>query len=164
MKIEEVDKALGVINDVYIKFPKEHKEYKKQLEQVEGKRQDLLHIIEFGDLSEEDIFKIYGKLREVQKERRKIKNRLELYREVHDFVEGNKSPSKERIEYFLDRVKRVKNKQKNRKYRMKFYRYRREYSHFNEAKRSKWEMNRLRTRNGYLPSRLSDCSRETCNK
>ena len=41
--------------------------------------------------------------------------------------------------------------------------FRREDSHLKEREgrspESRWEMNRLRTRDGYLPSRLSDCSR-----
>ena len=114
----EVEQALLAVRDVYVNYPKQIKLITEAYTKTCSERQDLLHIIELGNLDAVGMSRIYKALRAVQKERRKLKDELELLQSVKDLIDA-KRPTENRINHAIGRVREVKTKQKTRSYRMR---------------------------------------------
>ena len=81
MQIDNMEQTLELLNDINYFFRNIdaiEKKLQTDLYNKEGEQEDLLHEIEFSKLNAIEIMSTYKQLETVRKERRIIKNKLEL--------------------------------------------------------------------------------------
>lgn len=77
-KVEDTKEFLNSVIDFFKSIDENIFELNKQLATKEGEQEDLLHELELGKLNAIDINKTARQLIKTRKERRQIKNNLEL--------------------------------------------------------------------------------------
>ena len=88
MEIDNLEETMNLLNNIDYFFNKVEEINKKLLNDLVNKeleRDDLLHEIELSKLNAIEIGKVYRRLEQVLKERRVIKNKLELINTIKPF-------------------------------------------------------------------------------
>ena len=89
MIIDDMQQTLNLLSNIeyFIKnIDTTEKNLKANLVNIEGQQEDLLHEIEFSKLNAIEIMNIYKQLENVRKERRKIKDKLELINTLKSYT------------------------------------------------------------------------------
>ena len=120
MQIDNIDTTLELLNNINYFF-KNIEEIDKKLQtdlyNKEGERDDLLHEIELSKLNAIEIVSIYKKLETVLKERRIIKNKIELINTLKPYT--NKFITKGitgETSITIKNIQTLKSNQENRQY------------------------------------------------
>lgn len=74
----EIIQALQAVRDVYINYPKRYETAKEQIKRCELEIEDLEHLMEFTNLNASQGFDMYKQMQKARRERRKLKDELEL--------------------------------------------------------------------------------------
>ena len=114
----DIEEALKAVRDVYINFPKLHTELQEELTRIDDEAQDLLHLIELTNCNAYEGFKLYKDLQRNRKERRIVKDRIELLGPVMEINKYGK-PAHKNINRCIEDVQRVQEKHGCRTYRMR---------------------------------------------
>ena len=120
MIIEDMQQTLNLLSDIEYFFKNidnTEKNLKANLVNIEGQQEDLLHEIELSKLNAIEIMNIYKQLENVRKERRKIKDKLELINTLKSYT--NKFIEKGICGETKDVIKNIetlRNNQENRQY------------------------------------------------
>ena len=120
MQIDNIEMTLELLNNINYFF-KNIEEIDKKLQtdlyNKEGERDDLLHEIELSKLNAIEIVSIYKKLETVLKERRIIKNKIELINTLKPYT--NKFITKGitgETSITIKNIQTLKSNQENRQY------------------------------------------------
>lgn len=105
------------VREVFVDTPKRHKLLTEQLKTVDDETQDLLHVLELGKLDAIKTGEVAKRLKKVQKERRQIKDDLEVMEEVVGFAKGRVNENT--ISKLIGDVRKIEKRKKTRKYRMR---------------------------------------------
>ena len=76
--LSQTENSVAHLLDVLEHLPEIEKQKVQELSRIDCKQQDLLHIIELVDLNAADRAKVFSALQEVRRERRAIKNALDV--------------------------------------------------------------------------------------
>lgn len=114
----DIFESLKSLKDVYVNFPKVHAEAQEELKLLDKEANDLLHLCELTDLSASEGYKFYKDLQRNRKERRKVKDLIELLGPVLELNRLSK-PSAKNIDKFIGEAKNITEKHKARSYRMR---------------------------------------------
>jgi len=120
MQIDNIDEATNLLNDISVLF-NELDNVKKILEdhirQKEAEQEDYLHELELGNLNGIEIMQTSKKLIKARKERRVLKDKLELINTLKGYTDKfiNKGIIGETIQA-IKNINTLKENQKNRKY------------------------------------------------
>ena len=120
MIIDDMQQTLNLLSNIEYFFKNidnTEKNLKANLVNIEGQQEDLLHEIEFSKLNAIEIMNIYKQLENVRKERRKIKDKLELINTLKSYT--NKFIEKGICGETKDVIKNIetlRNNQENRQY------------------------------------------------
>ena len=105
------------VREVFVDTPKRYEFLTEQLKRVDDETQDLLHVLELGKLDAIKTGEVAKRLKEVRKERRRIKDDLEVMEEVVGFTKGR--VNKNTISKLIGDVRKIEERKKTRKYRMR---------------------------------------------
>ena len=115
--IEDINKLLSDIENLFMNLDTTKKELEKQITLKEYAQYDYLHELELGDLNAIDLMKTAKKLVEIRKERRILKDKLELVNTLKGYADkyitkGITGDTKQAIK----NIENLKNIHLNRKY------------------------------------------------
>lgn len=116
--MNEIEQALMAVREVYINFPKRITLLEEQLKDLDKEIQDLLHVQELADLNASEGFKQYKEMQKARRERRKVKNELELLEFVKQLQAMGK-PSEKVLNKAIGDVRGLSKTQNVRFYKMK---------------------------------------------
>lgn len=106
---------LQAIKRIFIDYPKMYEIKLNELKKADEERQDLLHVLELGNLDAIKMSKVMRDLKQVSIKRRQIKNNLEILDVIKRFA-YRRIKDKE-INELIDRVDHITNRE--RKYTMR---------------------------------------------
>ena len=115
--ITRIEDELISLRNIIVNYPKQYKLLKEQLTSIEKERQDLLHVLELGNLNAIDQSKIARDLKEVLLKRRLIKDDIEILEEIYNFTNGN--INKSTIGDVIGRIRGIMKRRENRKYHLR---------------------------------------------
>lgn len=114
----DIEEALKAVRDVYVNFPKLHVQLQEDLKRLDDEAQDLLHLIELTNNNAAEGYKLYMELKTNRKERRVVKDQLELLAPILEINKFGK-PAPKNIDRCIGDVRSVKKKHNGRTYRMR---------------------------------------------
>lgn len=120
MIIEDIKETLDLLGNIkyfFLDIEETEKKLNTELYNKEGERDDLLHEIELSKLNAIERMQVYSKLETVLKERRIIKNKIELINTIKPYA--NKFITKgicAETEATIRNVETLKSNQENRQY------------------------------------------------
>jgi len=102
-----IEADLQAVKRVFTDYSRMRHVKKKELIKIEEERQDLLHVLELGNLNAVEQSRITKELKEVSLRRRQIKNNLEVLEIVNKFSHAfnNNSNKDKQIETVINTVK-----------------------------------------------------------
>ena len=120
MIIEDMEQTLIFLKDIsyfFFNFEDIEKKLNTELYNKEEERDDLLHEIELSKLNAIEIMNVYKKLENVLKERRIIKNKIELINKIKPYTKKfiEKGICAE-TDGLIKNIQSLKSKQQNRRY------------------------------------------------
>lgn len=115
--ITRIEDELISLRNIIVNYPKQYKLLKEQLTSIEKERQDLLHVLELGNLNAIEQSKIARELKEVLLKRRLIKDDIEILEEIYNFTNGN--INKSTIGDVIGRIRGIMKRRENRKYHLR---------------------------------------------
>jgi len=108
---------LKAVRNVFVDIPKEYELLCKAYEKTNEETQDLLHVLELGTLNAVEMSKVTKQLRLVRQERRKLKDEIEVMKEIVSFSE--KKPSEHLINTLIGNVRKIEERKSKRIYNMR---------------------------------------------
>lgn len=120
MEIENMEQSLELLKNIkffFLNMEDTEKKLKTDLSNKEAEQEDLLHEIELSKLNAIEIMAIYKKLETVRKERRVIKDKIELINTMKSYA--NKFVGKGicgETEATIRNIETLKSNQENRQY------------------------------------------------
>lgn len=115
----DVVKALQMVREVYVNFPKRMESAQEELRKIESEIQDILHVIELTNFNACDGYKWAKELQTLRHQRRMLKDEIDLLEPIaKDFLSFQK-PTEKNINKTLGEIRNVVGKQNNRSYRMR---------------------------------------------
>ena len=114
----EIESALKAVREVYVHYPKLHDQLQDDLKRLNDETQDLLHLIELTNCNACEGFKLYKELQRNRKERRIVKDQIDLLAPILEINKFGK-PSPKNIDKCLGDVRKIKKNWVSRSYRMK---------------------------------------------
>lgn len=114
----EFEEALLAIRDLYINYPERLKNNYEQLNKLNHEGLDLAHMAEFANFNAYEGYKLFHELGRVRQERRRIKNE-NAYLEEMIKLNKQKKISKSQINETIGRIRKLKNNQYCKGYRMR---------------------------------------------
>src|SRR5699024_316130 len=82
---------MQALRNIFINYPKQYNILKDKLMRLNNIRQDLLHVLEIGKLDAIEQMRITKELKKVSKERRLVKDDLEVLTQLKSVWEGKTS-------------------------------------------------------------------------
>ena len=120
MKIDEIDQSVELLNNInyfFLNIDDVDKKLQVDLYNKEGERDDLLHEIELSKLNAIERMSVYSKLENVLKERRIIKDKINLINTLKPYT--NKFIEKGicgETQLTIKNIETLKKNQENRQY------------------------------------------------
>jgi vacuolar-type H+-ATPase subunit I/STV1 len=114
----DIEQALQSVKDVYVNYPKRIQQNEEALKKVEKEIQDLLHVIELKPFDAYNGYKYAKQLQVARKERRRIKDEIELLSPVREFLKFTK-PTEKNITKIINEVQGIKSRHQDRIYKMR---------------------------------------------
>lgn len=114
----DVVEALNLVKEVYVRLPKRRVTVVDELRKIELEESDILHALELGRLDAIASTQLDKDLKRVLRERRSLKEELEILQEIQRFVRM-KTQSEHAINTTIGNIKSIKRKQKGRVYTMR---------------------------------------------
>lgn len=115
--ITRIEGELLSLRNIIVNYPKQYRLLKEQLTTIEKERQDLLHVLELGNLNAVEQSKIARELKEVSLKRRLVKDDIEVLEGIYDFTNG--SINKNTIGDVIGKTRGIIKRRKNRKYNLR---------------------------------------------
>ena len=114
----DIEQSLLSVREVFINYPKRYEVALDELRRVEHEIQDVLHVIEFCNLDAIQMTMKYKELKSLRKQRRQLKDEIEVLEEIKTFVAYPK-PSEKVINNTLRKVRSAIERQQKRTYTLK---------------------------------------------
>ena len=120
MQIDDMHESINLLKDIkkfFFEIEEVEKKLNNELYQKEGERDDLLHEIELSKLNAIEIMSVYKKLENVLKERREIKDKIDLINTIKPYT--GKFITKgicAETDATIKNIETLKNNQENRQY------------------------------------------------
>lgn len=114
----DVEQSLLAVREVYVNSMKRCKSNEEELKKIDEEIQDLLHVIELSNFNARDGYKLAKELQKARKERRRIKDEIELLAPLKELI-FNQKPSEKSIGKVLGDIRNIKVKHQNRNYRFR---------------------------------------------
>lgn len=108
---------MQALRNIFINYPKQYNILKDKLIRLNNIRQDLLHVLEIGKLDAIEQMRITKELKKVSKERRLVKDDLEVLTQLKSVWEG-KTSNKD-ISEVIGKIKSKLNHIENREYNLR---------------------------------------------
>ena len=115
--LNRIDKEMQALRNIFINYPKQYNILKDKLIRLNNIRQDLLHVLEIGKLNAIEQMRITKELKKVSKERRLVKDDLEVLTQLKSVWEG-KTSNKD-ISEVIGKIKSKLNHIENREYNLR---------------------------------------------
>lgn len=115
--LNRIDKEMQALRNIFINYPKQYNILKDKLMRLNNIRQDLLHVLEIGKLDAIEQMRITKELKKVSKERRLVKDDLEVLTQLKSVWEG-KTSNKD-ISEVIGKIKSKLNHIENREYNLR---------------------------------------------
>ena len=115
--LNRIDKEMQALRNIFINYPKQYNILKDKLIRLNNIRQDLLHVLEIGKLDAIEQMRITKELKKVSKERRLVKDDLEVLTQLKSVWEG-KTSNKD-ISEVIGKIKSKLNHIENREYNLR---------------------------------------------
>lgn len=117
-KIIELANSLLSINEELFKIPDKETKYRKDLSETDKKIQDLLHEAEFSELSRKEKLTLLKNISDVRKNRRLLKNKIEMLEPCQKFVNDNFKTIKA-MKTLVEKINNINCLQQSREYTVK---------------------------------------------
>lgn len=112
------EKAMEMVREVFVDFPKEYTAKTKELRELDETRQDLLHIAEIVPMNASNGYEIANQLQKISRKRREVKDDLDKMDAIQE-VYFSKKVSENTIKFAQQRLKEVNRSKTARGYRMR---------------------------------------------
>ncbi|GIN22520.1 hypothetical protein [Siminovitchia fordii] len=113
-----LEKALQSVREIYVNTPKQYELANNELKKINDEIQDILHIFELGKVDAIAITKLGKDLKKLRKQRRKLKEEIEVLEKVKRFISHQK-PTEKIINNSIGEVRSTIEKQKKRSYKLR---------------------------------------------
>ena len=121
MIIEDMEQTLELLRNIkffFVNMEDTEKKLNIDLSNKEAERDDLLHEIELSKLNAIEIMAIYKKLEDVLKQRRKIKDKLDLIKTMKNYAKMfNEKGIGGETEAIIRNIQKLKENQEIRQYK-----------------------------------------------
>ncbi|MET3700170.1 hypothetical protein SAMN05877753_1235 [Bacillus oleivorans] len=114
----EYEQALIAVRDVFVHYPKRYEHCEEELRKVEQEIQDLLHAIELSNFNASTGYQLSKQLQKARKDRRRLKNELELLDSIKEFISYAK-PTEKNINKIITDLRTTEQRQLVRVYKMR---------------------------------------------
>lgn len=117
-EMRSVEELVNSLHCIFTDLPKHYEANKREISDLEGEQQDLLHIIELTNFDACKGFKYSKELQRVRKRRRELKDENELLENLYKFANDN-TKLRNSVNTVKHKYKETLNVHANRSYRFR---------------------------------------------
>lgn len=114
----DAEQSLLAIRELFVEAPKRYEHNEEALKKVDEEIQDLLHVLELGTFNASEGYKLAKEIQKLRKERRILKDEMELFKPIKEFLTYQK-PTEKNISKTIGDIRNMKNRHQARGYRMR---------------------------------------------